>query len=177
MTVKKKKSTARPAKGSLAPGARLTEAEAQLAFLAPAVIPPAHVRARLLARIRTTSATRPGWRFDSIGAAGGWRDALFPGIRLKTLSVDETRDSALVLLEMAPGSVFPDHVHDAGGAEEGIVISGDVVTGGRLMQAGDFYRADEGTLHAGVVSPHGCMALLSLTARAWKVWRAKVVRA
>jgi hypothetical protein len=43
------------------------------------------------------------------------------------------------------------------------------------MRAGDYYRADEGTLHVGTVSPSGCLALVSLTARAWKQWREHVV--
>jgi quercetin dioxygenase-like cupin family protein len=80
----------------------------------------------------------------------------------------------MVLIEMAPGARFPDHVHDAGG-DEGIVISGDVITRGRLMRAGDYYFAAEGTAHLDTVSPSGCTALVSLTARAWKKWREHMV--
>jgi len=76
----------------------------------------------------------------------------------------------MLLIEMAAGARFPDHLHDNGG-DEGIVISGDVMTAGRLMRAGDYYFAEEGTAHTDSISPSGCTALVSLTARSWKKWR------
>lgn len=154
----------------------LSEAEATLALGAPPTAAPSpRVKEQLLARIRAGRATEakvtpPGWRFDSARDAEGWREGAFPGLRFKTLSVDENRDVVMLLVEMAAGARFPDHLHDAGG-DEGIVISGDVITGGRLMQAGDYYFAAEGTAHTDTVSPSGCTALVSLTARAWKKWR------
>ena len=39
------------------------------------------------------------------------------------------------------------------------------------MRAGDYYHAAEGTTQGATVSPSGCTALLSLTARAWNQWR------
>ncbi len=161
----------------LTPSAQLTEAAALLAFAAPPVAPPPQVKANLLARIRAqrgegpASTTPAGWHFESADVAEGWRATVFPGVRFKTLSVDESRDVAMVLVEMAPGSRFPDHQHDQGG-DEGIVISGDVINAGRLMRAGDYYRAEEGTAHTGTMSPTGCVALISLTARAWRTWHA-----
>ncbi|MEO6245761.1 MAG: cupin domain-containing protein [Opitutaceae bacterium] len=122
------------------------------------------------ARAREKNEARPGWRFESIEEAQGWRATKIAGVRLKTLSVDETRDVVMLLMEMAPGARFPDHVHTLGG-DEGFVISGDVITGGRLMRAGDYYHATEGTTQGETVSPSGCIALLSLTARAWKQGR------
>lgn len=155
-----------------------SEAEALLAWAAPPAPPPsAHVREKLLARVATANATRSvpaGWRFESASAEAGWRASGAPGVRFKTLSVDPARDVAIVLVEMAAGSKFPDHLHDAGG-DEGIVISGDVVNGGRMMRAGDYYFAAEGTEHLNTVSPGGCTALVSLTARAWNKWRAQAV--
>ena len=150
--------------------------EAILAFAAPRVTAPSpHVKETLLARIRGARAaerdeTPPGWRFESSTRAAGWRATKLPGVRFKTLSVDPARDVVMLLMEMAPGARFPDHAHTAGG-DEGVVISGDVITGGRLMRAGDYYFAAEGTTQGVTVSPSGCTALLSLTARAWKEWR------
>jgi anti-sigma factor ChrR (cupin superfamily) len=154
----------------------LSETEATLAFAAPAAAAPSPVvKDRLLARIRAEKAVHansvePGWRFESAGAAEGWRAGAIPGVRFKTLSVDEQRDTVILLMEMAPGARFPDHIHDDG-PDEGIVISGDVITGGRLMKAGDYYYAAEGTKQIDTVSPSGCTALVTLTARAWKKWR------
>ena len=89
---------------------------------------------------------------------------------MKTLSIDEARDVAILLMEIAPGARFPDHLHDEGG-DEGLVLSGDVTSGGRLLRAGDYYHAAAGTAHQEIVSPSGCVALVSLTAKAWAKWR------
>ena len=157
---------------SLAPDAPLGAVAARLALGAPvAAAPSPRVRRLLLARVRAAVQTPPaGWRFESVAAGEGWRSAGFPGVRAKTLSVDEARDVVMLLLEIAPGARIPDHLHDDG-ADEGLVISGDVVTGGRLMRAGDYYYAGAGTPHTKTVSPSGCTALVSLTNRAWKKWR------
>lgn len=157
--------------------APLSEVEARLALAAPAVpAPSARVKANLLERIRAAKApaalapaTLPGWKFESARAAEGWRET-FPGVRFKTLSVDDQRDVVMLLVEMAPGSRFPDHPHDIS-ADEGVVITGDVNMDGRLMLPGDYYYAGLGTAHVNVTSPSGCTALLSLRASAWRQWR------
>lgn len=149
---------------------------AALAWAAPdAGAPSPAVKERVLARIRAGAArggaAPAGWRFESADAAApGWRTTKAPGVRFKTLSVDERRDTVMLLVEIAPGARFPDHLHEAGG-DEGIVLSGDVVNGGRLMRAGEYYHAAEGTAHTDTVSPSGCTALVSLTHRAWQQWK------
>lgn len=178
MSAKRKSSSLRrraPAAARVADGS-LSETEATLALAAPRVAEPSpYLRNRLLTRARAANAaasnvTPAGWRFESTQAETGWRGGAFPGLRFKTLSVDDARDVVMVLIEMEAGARFPDHFHDAG-SDEGIVISGDVITGGRLMRAGDYYFAAEGTPHTDTISPSGCTALVSLTARAWKQWR------
>jgi len=163
----------------LAPHARLGEVAARLALAAPdAPAPAPRVREQLLARARAARLpmllpplpVAPGWRFELANAADGWRPATFPGVRFKTLSADAARDVVMLLIELAPGAHFPDHAHDAG-PDEGIVISGEVTTGGLLLRAGDYYHAAAGTSHTDIVSPGGCRALVTLTARAWKRWR------
>lgn len=157
-------------------GPALNATAAKLALAAPsAAAPSPRVKETLLARIRGARAaerdeTPVGWRFESASRAEGWRATKLPGVKFKTLSIDEGRDVVMLLMEMAPGARFPDHVHTAGG-DEGLVLSGDVITGGRLMRAGDYYFAGEGTSQGVTVSPSGCTALLSLTARAWSEWR------
>src|SRR5450432_2283812 len=96
--------TRRPAAAdALAANAPLSETAALLALAAPpSAAPPLRVREQLLARIRAAqapglmppAAAEPGWRFESANAGEGWRAASFPGVRLKTLSVDEARDVA-----------------------------------------------------------------------------------
>lgn len=182
MSAKKKKPVSRrpagPAKPDAVPadvldlGAPLGETAARLAFAAEATMPSPGVKERLLARIRAqkaAAAAPAGWRFESANAVEGWRAAPFPGVRLKTLSIDEARDVVMLLVEMAPGSRFPDHPHER--SDEGIVLRGDVMTGGRLMRAGDYYYAAAGTQHTDIVSPSGCLALVSLSHQAWQQWR------
>lgn len=180
---KKTQPAARPARRSpesllgSAAAARLSEAEARLALAAPPVAAPsAQVKTRLMERIRAAKAPvspapalLPGWRFESARTAEGWRES-FPGVRFKTLSVDDERDVVMLLVEMAPGSRFPDHPHDVS-ADEGVVISGDVNMDGRLMLPGDYYYAGLGTNHVNITSPSGCIALLTLRASAWRQWR------
>lgn len=177
MNAKKKTSgRSRPRGGDGGASDDLATVAAGLAWVAPdAGAPSPAVKEQVLARIRAAGARKvpaTGWRFESADAAApGWRTTRAPGVRFKTLSVDEPRDAVMLLVEIAPGAKFPDHLHDEGG-DEGIVLSGDVVNGGRLMRAGDYYHAAEGTAHTDTVSPHGCTALVSLTHRAWKKWKA-----
>jgi quercetin dioxygenase-like cupin family protein len=167
----------KPRRQTTAPEIRdsLSEDEAMLALAVPVESPAPGVKERLMMRVRAaraaeTNATPDGWRFESANEEASWRTGAFPGVAFKTLSVDEARDVVMVMIRMEPGSRFPDHVHDDG-PDEGVVISGDVITGGRLMRAGDYYFAGEGTKQVDTVSPSGCTALVSLTARAWKKWR------
>ncbi len=46
-----------------------------------------------------------------------------------------------------------------------------------VMGAADYYFAAEGSVHADTVSPSGCTALVSLTARAGEKWRAPLALA
>ncbi len=166
--------------------ALLPEVVALLALAAPRQPKPAaRLKQALLAGIRAGRAVAPskpvvsqgpaapaGWRFESVKAAEGWLVAM-PGIRFKPLSVDAARDVALVLVELAPGSQFPDHPH-AESPEEFLVISGDLRSGGRVLGAGDYYYAAVGTEHTDVVSPSGCTALMSIRATVWEEFRASL---
>ena len=147
-----------------------------LALAAPAVRAPSPaVKTALLARVRAAKAAVPaGWRFANLAAAdSGWVNLPLPGVRLRELTVDATRDTALLFVEMAPGSVFPDHDHTV--TERGLVLSGDLSMDGRLLGAGDFYEAAAGTRHERVASPSGCTGLLWVGAEAWRRWRAQAV--
>jgi anti-sigma factor ChrR (cupin superfamily) len=187
MTPKKNKMSYSPPRARSAPllgtsaVAPLATDVAQLALVAPLATPSPQVKAQLLARIRAskvsvakaTPSPLVGWRFESASETAGWRET-FPGVRFKTLSVDDARDLVMLMVEMKPGARFPDHPHDDT-AEDGLVISGDVQMGDRLMQAGDYYHAEPGTVHVDVSSPSGCTALLSLRASAWRRWRETMV--
>ncbi len=185
MSTKKNVSKSRPVKTpGQEPVSAFDEMAERLALAAPVAPAPAEsVKARLLARVRAAqtaahgepavAAAAAGWRFESVRDAAGWFALPVPGVRMKQLSVDADRDVIQMLVEIAPGARFPDHDHTSG--DEGIVISGDVLSGGRLLRAGDYYHAGPGTKHTEIVSPSGCTALVSFSVTGWKRWKAEML--
>jgi anti-sigma factor ChrR (cupin superfamily) len=179
----KKAKPSRPAGDDLlAPDASLSEATAQLAWAVPAVEPPSpRVKEALLARVRAAKAAAApavaggkaavpaGWRFEALATSEGWLPLRIPGVKMREVTVDRERDTALLYVEMAPGSIFPEHVHSA--PERGLVLTGDFKTDQQLLHAGDFYEADAGTPHVRISSPSGCTGLLWVSAKAWQQWR------
>lgn len=157
--------------------APVSPAAARLAYAIPAVSPPPQIKQALLARIRNAgtqatdakSTVMPGWRFGALNASEGWIPLRLPGVRMREVTIDASRDSALIYVEMAPGAVFPEHVHSA--PERGLVLTGDFKTEDHLLRAGDFYEAAAGTKHTRISSPSGCTGLLWLSAKAWEQWR------
>ena len=97
---------------------------------------------------------------------GRWRVLPFPGVKLKTLSVDEKRGTATVLLSLEPGSRLPAHNHH--GDEESFVISGSCRIGSIHLRQGDFHRAGGGSHHGDVVSDEGCVLLLVVDAEDYR---------
>ena len=158
---------------------------ALLAHAASPATPSPAVKSALLARIRAlrtpahgepaAAPAEAGWRFDSVRDPAGWFALPARGVRMKILSSDEKRDVMQFLIEIAPGARFPDHDHISG--DEGMVLSGDVISGGRLLRAGDYYFAGPGTKHSDIVSPSGCTALVSASVTSWNRWRAELAAA
>lgn len=118
--------------------------------------PSAHVKQHLMARIYSTEALPAG--FTIVASAEGWVPHPVPGITMKVLSLDRARNVATLLLDVAPGSRFPPHHHDA--AEECYVISGSLYSCGRRLVAGDFIHADGHTEHDELWTEEGCRVLL-----------------
>lgn len=146
--------------------ASFRDAAAAVAIGQPATSSPsAAVRAAVLAKIARTPQARPGgtagtgegflFRFRD---EGEWQPTPVPGLRVKLLSISEDLGHRTILAELAPGACFPEHDH--GGSEDLMVLSGDLVTEGRTLRAGDFLHAGPGTHHATLVSPNGCVALI-----------------
>lgn len=134
------------------------------------VPPPSGLRGRVLERIRTTPqlgrppaspATPPppadGFRFLR-PAEGEWSLGLHPGMRFQVLASSVRRNYMMLYIELDPGAGIPSHDHR--GDEEIYVVSGDLVTEGRHLKAGDFVHADAGSHHQDLISPAGCQAIL-----------------
>ena len=136
-----------------------------LAFNAPDEQPPARVRAELLARLdqsgsaqrQTATKTSNANKFVSILASEGvWQEQ--NGIQFKRLYVDKTTGIATTLVRMPPGSALPIHQHL--GVEQFFVIEGDCNVGGQKLVAGDYHRAEAGTIHETTYTVDGTLFLL-----------------
>jgi len=84
-----------------------------------------------------------------------------PGARWKPLYVLPSGPQSF-LLELPPGCEFPDHPHP--GAEECLLLQGDLVNDGRVLRPGDYVRARGGTHHHGLRTVGGCICLIVLRA-------------
>jgi anti-sigma factor ChrR (cupin superfamily) len=120
--------------------------------------PSADVKERLMARIRGERATLPRGFSFTIDAETEWQPHPVPGIRMKLLSRNQAKGYVTLLLDVAPGTRFPEHHHS--GAEECYVISGSLTACGRTIGAGDFHHADGDTDHGELYSETGCRVLL-----------------
>ena len=130
------------------------EALTQLAESLDAVPPPADVKQKVLRAV-----SLPG---RTVRASEGKWVAIAPGVRLKKLSSDRSRNTVTVLMEMQPGSAVPPHEHRH--AEDSYIISGSARLGDLVLFAGDFHHVDAGTRHESIVSDDGCLALLVMDA-------------
>src|SRR3979409_1915220 len=68
-------------------------------------------------------------------AEGRWMPLPFPGISVKTLSVDEDRGTATILMSFTPGARMPAHDHH--GDEQSFVVSGSCRIGTVYLRQGD----------------------------------------
>jgi anti-sigma factor ChrR (cupin superfamily) len=126
------------------------------------VAPPPELRRRILDVIRGVPQNSRTVRAEE----GRWMPLPFPGVKLKTLSVDEKRGTATILISLDPGARLPSHDHH--GDEESFVISGSCRIGQVYLRKGDFHRAEGGTHHGDVVSDEGCVLLLVVDAEDYR---------
>jgi len=128
---------------------------------APAA-PPQQLRERLLSRVSHSRGV-PGILLEQNGlliARSGelaWQ-TLAPGIVYKPLYQDAARNYNTSLVRMEAGARYPSHHHAA--IEELFLLSGDLHVENQVMLAGDYCRADSGTIHGETFSDNGCLFLM-----------------
>lgn len=127
-----------------------------LAGAADCGAPRPEVRAQLMARVGQRGLPQ-GFSFR-LASEDDWLPHPVPGIRMKVLAMDRQRSVATLLLDVAPGTVFPAHHH--GGDEECYVVSGTLIACGRTIGPGDFHHADGGSDHDELRTATGCLVLL-----------------
>lgn len=157
------------------------EAAARLSFGAESTdAPRPKIKQALMKRVRKAVAKapprqpvqpsdHPGWRFASLNENEGWLRTPFRGIRVKELLMEDDSDIVMIGVEVQPGVKVMDHDHDA--PERGIIVTGNLHTGGRCMEAGTFFEGMTGTRHEGVISPDGCTGVLFFKSQTWAKWR------
>ena len=120
--------------------------------------PPASVKTRVF---ETIAGEKPDYQFVH-AMEGDWRE-MAPGIIAKILSMDETHQRVTALVRMEKGSRYSNHRHVL--TEEMFVIEGSCYCGGRLLKAGDYHRAEAGSIHLDTHTDEGSLMLLITSAQ------------
>jgi putative transcriptional regulator len=94
--------------------------------------------------------------------AEGWKELPVRGAWVKLLSLERQRGYAVLLGRLEPGVRYPAHTH--AGAEELLILSGDLRIGDLTLRAGDFHHSDAGTSHGVNYSVEGCTLMAVLPA-------------
>ncbi|MFH0344819.1 MAG: cupin domain-containing protein [Chromatiales bacterium] len=121
--------------------------------LAP-VQPPAGLRERITARVRTA---HPLTELRTIRSAEGWMD-FAPGIRFKILHRDENGRANSLLARLEAGVTFPPHLHTAN--EECLVLEGEITFDDITVRAGDYHFAPKGAAHPALTTRAGALIFL-----------------
>ncbi len=115
------------------------------------------LRERVLARVCRDAQRSPREPATVRAAEGEWRE-LVPGLFEKVLYVDPANGTRSFLLRGAPGTRIPAHTHR--GAEECLLLEGEVHIGETRLQPGDYHVAPPGTEHPWLTSDAGFLAFL-----------------
>lgn len=96
--------------------------------------------------------------FQFVRSDAPWLPAPLPGARYKVLSASPAQAHILLMIELAPGALYPEHDHV--GTEDMYVLTGDLQSEGRALGPGDLLHAEPGTHHHELRSIEGCTALM-----------------
>jgi anti-sigma factor ChrR (cupin superfamily) len=136
----------------------------------PPVAPPPDVRARLITRVqaecsahRAAQASMPASAQAGLHVVrsqeGGWSETPYPGVTVRLLFVDRERRQSTLLVRMEPGTQYPAHTH--AGAEECLVVEGDLRFDNLVLRGGDFLRTDPGYCQTVQTTKQGCLLYLT----------------
>ncbi len=140
--------------------AALVEAwERRLAPLgdAESLTPPDGLLERAEAMIGRSGVELPGTRTLRAGA-GEWI-TVSPGLEIRIMNRIEALNRHTFMARLAPGAEYVDHDHDQD--EEIYMISGDLIIGSVVLQAGDFHVAQAGRHHPVHRTRTGCLCIIS----------------
>jgi quercetin dioxygenase-like cupin family protein len=125
--------------------------------------PPTSLWKRLSQRISVDeSGTEPVSAPDTKPAEPEW-EKVTDGVFCKLLSMDAETSRVAMLVRLAPGADYPSHRH--AGFEELHLLYGELRIDERKLQAGDFIRAETGSIDHRVWSEAGCTCVLLTSTR------------
>ena len=128
--------------------------------LGPEVPPPDGMFEMIETRIRQSGIELPG-TFTLRAGEGAWIE-VSAGLRIKVLNEIKNVGRHTFMAELAPGAEYVDHDHDQD--EEIYMISGDLIIGNIVLNAGDFHVARAGRHHPVHTSRAGCLCIISQAA-------------
>jgi quercetin dioxygenase-like cupin family protein len=112
---------------------------------------------RLAQRISVESGTEPVLPPARQPAKTEWEEVA-EGISCKLLAVDAETSRVTMLVRLAPGTDYPPHRH--ADIEELHLLHGELMIDDKKLHAGDFIRAEAGSVDHRVWSETGCMCVL-----------------
>lgn len=141
---------------------------AELGFSAPAAVPGAGLKQRLMASLSSRAQAAPAAQeapgvFVLRQQDMAWRPTPFSGVSYKPLYLHPVTKMQTVILRLAAGASYPRHRHVE--VEQCLVLSGDVFSEARQpLVAGDFEWSNAGTEHDFIRSSQGCELLIIASA-------------
>lgn len=137
--------------------ASLNNATLALAHSAPCLTMPPGALDKLMASVDSTPIHGLDYRLVR-NDEEGWEETPVPGFRIKLLAVSKDIGYETLMVDFAPGTRYPAHLHEH--SEQLVVFSGSVQTEGRVLGPGDFIHGEPGSQHQELYSHGGCRALL-----------------
>ena len=136
----------------------------ELAFSGTCIDPPATLKERLMALVaHEPQEGTDTEHFTFVRTATlEWQD-IGDGVSVKLVYFDPASSRLTTLMKMEPGSRYGGHVHAQ--VEEIYVLEGSCICAGRLLQAGDYHRAEASSTHPDTVSDRGCLALIMTSSK------------
>ena len=116
--------------------------------------PPAHLRAKVIERVRSAQAIAT---HTLRATEGAWKPVI-PGIEVKTLLYDANARTVSFLLRAQAGASLPPHEHRI--HEECLVLEGEFAMGGITLRAGDFVTGHPGEQHPLATTRTGVLVYL-----------------
>ena len=120
-------------------------------------VPPAPaLKSRLLSHVAQFEQLKPV--ADVRRNEENWVATGIPGVAVRQLFTDSSTRTQTMLLRMDPGVSYPAHNHH--GAEQCLVLKGDVRWGDLVYEEGDFLVMGQGSHHPEIHTVHGNLLLL-----------------